>query len=417
LRQIFLCRNAWLSFWTANVLLLRWGIVWNVAKMLLCRNGWGYREYGCPSCGTSRRVHFSCKSRFCSSCGKVAVDRWVQTTLSDVLDVPYQHLVFTVPEELRDWIQCNRTEALNALFGAASSTLLDWTSQRGYRPGIIAVQHTFGADLKFNPHLHLIITCGGLSPTETWIANCFLPQKAIRPMYRYAFLKALSALFKAGRLHPPPAQRSIRDHKTFESYLTQFHRKEWYVHFGRSLEDPTASVRYIGRYCKRPVLAESKIEAFDGKTVTFGFKDRATGEQTSLALPTAEFIARIIQHIPEPHFRVVRHYGLFSNRTRSANLAATRQALKQRPKLKPAPLLWRDLFQRTFHKDPLACPICRRTMAFVAVTFTASADIRARVSAQHSNLKSRRHAHASTQKTSHPPKLAPSQPLPACASP
>ena len=73
----------------------------------------------------------------------MAVDRWVQTTLSDVLDVPYQHLVFTVPEELRDWIQCNRTEALNALFGAASSTLLDWTSQRGYRPGIIAVQHTF----------------------------------------------------------------------------------------------------------------------------------------------------------------------------------------------------------------------------------------------------------------------------------
>jgi hypothetical protein len=118
LRQIFLCLSAWLFFWAANVLRLRWAIVWNVAKMLLCRNGWGYKQYDCPSCG------------------KVTVDRWVETTLSDVLDVPYQHLIFTIPEELRDWIQCNRTEALNALFGAVSSTLLSWTSQRGYRPGI-----------------------------------------------------------------------------------------------------------------------------------------------------------------------------------------------------------------------------------------------------------------------------------------
>lgn len=126
IRQIFLCRQAWIAFWAVNVLLLRWAIVWNVSRMLLCRNGWGHHDYQCPNCQTARRVPHTCKSRFCPSCGKAAVDRWVETTLSDILDVPYQHLVFTLPQELRDWIRMNRKEALNALFRAVKDSLLLW---------------------------------------------------------------------------------------------------------------------------------------------------------------------------------------------------------------------------------------------------------------------------------------------------
>jgi hypothetical protein len=97
IRQIFLSNQAWLCFWATNILLLRWAIIWNVAKMLLCRNGWGYYEYKCPQCSFSKHVPHTCKSRFCSSCGKVAVDRWVETSLSEILDVSYKHLVFTIP--------------------------------------------------------------------------------------------------------------------------------------------------------------------------------------------------------------------------------------------------------------------------------------------------------------------------------
>lgn len=380
IRQIFLCRRAWLVFWTANILRLRWAIVWNVARMLLCRTGWGHREYGCQRCGTTRRVPHTCKSRFCSSCGKAAVDRWVETTLSDTLDVPYQHLVFTIPQELRDWIRMNRKPALNALFRAVKDSLLLWTKQRGYRPGLISVLHTFGADLKWNPHIHVIITCGGLSLDESrWIENHFIPHQCLKPMYRYAFLKELKKLFRAGELKPPPAHRHIRTDESFNSYLTQFYKKEWYVHLGKSLKDADFTIRYVGRYGKRPVLAESRITAFDGKTVTFRYKDRATGEDTSLGLPVQEFIARLVMHIPDQNFRVLRHAGLFANRVRREKIATARQRLGQTAKPAPTRIAWREMFRNTFGRAPLACPRCGDIMKLIGVTFVATSDIRHRV--------------------------------------
>ena len=195
IRQIFLCSRAWLLFWAANIFLLRWGIVWNVAKMLLCRNGLGYHEYSCPKCGSTKRIPHTCKSRFCSSCGKVAVDRWVETSLSQILDVEYKHLVFTLPEEFRDWFRMNRKVCLDAFFLAVKDTLLIYSKQRGFRPGLILILHTFGSDLKWNAHIHVIITAGGLSLEEDqWIKHSYFPQQVIRPMYRYHFLKELKKL-------------------------------------------------------------------------------------------------------------------------------------------------------------------------------------------------------------------------------
>jgi len=415
LRQIFLSRRAWRTFWAKNVLLLRWAIVWNVAKMLLCRQGWGYTEYACPSCLTTRRVPHTCKSRFCSSCGKAAVDRWVETTLSALLDVPYQHLVFTIPEELRDWTQMNRKPVLNAMFRAVKDVLLTWTKQRGYRPGLLTVLHTFGADLKFNPHLHVLITCGGLAlhNEERWIENRFLPQQCLRPLWRYAFLQALKDLFQAGLLKPPPALRALRTFPEFNSYLTQFYKKEWYVRFGHSLEEKEFTIRYVGRYGKRPVLAESRLEAFDGTTVTFRYKDRATGENVRLSLPVAEFIARLVQHIPDEHFRVLRHAGLFANRCRKKGLAQARRALRQPAPPQPQPLLWRKLLQKTFGQDPLTCPLCQTIMQRVDRLLVTTASVRALVRAKqeefHGLAQARFHVQRNHRRSA--------QPQLACASP
>lgn len=388
IRKIFLCRQAWLRFWALNILLLRWAIVWNVAKMLLCRNGWGHFDYECPSCGTSRRVPHTCKSRFCSSCGKAAVDRWVETTLSQILDVPYKHLVFTIPAQFRDWLRLNRKVGLEAFFRAVKDSLLDYADQRGYRPGLILVMHTFGAKLNWNVHVHVIVTCGGLSPDrESWVVTHYIPQEVIRPMFRYAFLQEMKILFRAGLLRPPPSCRAIRDYSTFNSWLTQFYKKQWYVHLGRTLKESRHTVRYVGRYGKRPVLAESRIEAFDGQQVTFSYNDRATGEQDSLTLPVFDFIGRLVQHIPDENFRTVRHAGLFANRVRTEALATARRVLKQTALPKPLRTPWRTLIERTFHYDPLVCKRCGDTMVLVAVEFVKTADIRQRVAARHQELE------------------------------
>lgn len=407
LREIFLSHGAWFSFWLKHALRLRFAILWNVAKMLRCRKDWGFVRFVCPDCLHERLVPHTCKSRFCSSCGKVATERWVETTLSALLDVPYQHLVFTIPAELRDWVQMNRKPALNALFKAAHAVLLNFTAQHdakpnttpattiaadkppkknntGYRPGIISVLHTFGAKLNFNPHLHLLITCGGLSldGQNLWRHNHYLHHACLRPMWRYAVLQAFKDLFQAGHLKPPPQHRAIRSFETFNSYLTQFYRKEWYIHLGHSLEEKQHAIRYVGRYGKRPVLAESRLEAFDGETVSFSYRDRATGEQSALSLPTAEFIALLVQHIPDEHFRVVRHAGLFANRCRKHLLALARAALRQKAPPPPPKVSWRDLFRRTFGVDPLLCPNCHRPLLCVEHHVVFSAAARRQVAAQ-----------------------------------
>lgn len=409
IRKIFLCRQAWLRFWALNVLLLRWAIVWNVAKMLLCRNGWGHADYECLTCGTTRRVPHTCKSRFCSSCGKAAVDRWVESTLSEILDVSYKHLVFTIPAQFRDWLRLNRKAGLDAFFRAVKDCLLEYADQRGYRPGLISVMHTFGARLNWNVHIHVIITCGGLSTSqESWVVTHYIPQQVIRPMFRYAFLKEMKALFRAGQLRPPPRWRAIRDYAAFNSWLTQFYKKEWYVHLGKTLEEAKHTVRYVGRYGKRPVLAESRIEAFDGERVTFSYKDRATDEEASLTLPVLEFVGRIIQHIPDENFRTVRHAGLFATRVRTEALATARRVLKQTALPKPLRIPWRSLIERTFHYDPLICKRCGDTMVLVAVEFVKTADLRQRVEARHLELVKQ----YGQKKAKAPDESTPTSPLP-----
>ena len=380
IRQIFLCRRAWLLFWAANIMLLRWGIIWNVAKMLLCRNHLGFHEYSCPKCGSIKRVPHTCKSRFCSSCGKVAVDKWVETSLSQILDVEYKHLVFTLPEEFRDWFRNNRKACLNALFIAAKDTILNYAKQRDFRPGMILVLHTFGADLKWNPHIHIICTAGGLSlENDKWITHSYFPQEVIRPMYRYRVLEQLKALFKKGLLKPPPGYRHIKSYKTFNSWLTQFYRKEWYVHLGKTLEQSGHTVGYVGRYGKRPVLAESRIESFDGIQVTFSYKDRATDQVLSTNLSVEKFIARLVQHIPDQHFRNIRHAGIFANRVRTKLLATAKLLLGQTPQKKPTPISFQQRYQETFNVDPLTCNNCGTSMVLSHIVIVDTESIKQRV--------------------------------------
>ncbi len=226
IRRIFLCRGAWLQFWASNILRLRWSIIWNAARLLLCRNGLGYHEYSCPKCNSKKRIPHTCKSRFCSSCGKAAADRWVETSLSQILDVEYKHLVFTLPAEFRDWFLRNRKVCLNAFFIVVKDTILDYARQKGFRPGLILVLHTFGSDLKWNPHIHVIITAGGLSlKNDQWLKCHYLPQKIIRPIYRYRFLQQFKKLFKQGLLKPPPVCRNVKSCETFNSLLTQFYNE------------------------------------------------------------------------------------------------------------------------------------------------------------------------------------------------
>lgn len=181
---------------------LRPAIVEAVGKVLACRDPkrMGYHRYRCltPGCFSERIVPHSCKSRFCSSCGKVQTDQWMERALVEFLDVPYHHLVFTIPRELRNVFAWNRP-LLGILFTAAKTTVLEWCrKEAGYIPGVVMVEHTFGSDLKFNPHIHMLLTEGGLSPDrERWIRNEFIPWKMLKARWKYHVVTLLRPRLKA----------------------------------------------------------------------------------------------------------------------------------------------------------------------------------------------------------------------------
>jgi hypothetical protein len=327
-------------------------------------------------------VPHSCKSRFCPTCGKHATDRWADRVLNDLLDVPYHHVVLSVPADLRGVFAYNRPGSLSLLFRAATAALTQWARDvHGMRLGIVQVLHTFGSDLKWHPHLHLLITEGGLSlDGDRWVRpygdGWLMAHGALKSMWRYHVIRALREAHRAGKLWFPENASFLADYPRFNALLRRLYQMTWYAHIGASLRDPGFTLRYIGRYTKRAVLAEYRITHYDPErgTVRFAFQDYAEGGKTSFkTLPVLAFLGRLIRHIPDKHFKTVRYAGIFATRWRDHYLAHARAALRQpaprEPESPPVSLLsWRERRQAE-GPDPLLCPNCRVPMDFVRLVF------------------------------------------------
>lgn len=199
IKQIFQDNGNWERFREKYGDKLRPNIIAEVEKMLACRDPLklGYHKYVCEKCGKVERiVPHSCKSRFCSSCGKVMVDQWIERSMQGFIDVPYHHIVFTIPRELRNIFRWDRTQ-LGVLFTAVQRTLLDWCHAQGFTPGIVAVMHTFGSDLKWNPHIHVLITEGGLNLEKNgWVHNDFIPWDMLKARWKYHVVTLLRPRLK-----------------------------------------------------------------------------------------------------------------------------------------------------------------------------------------------------------------------------
>ena len=200
LKQIFQVNNNWANFITKHGDQLRPVIIKEVEKMLACRDPLksGYHKYICESHPEVEViVPHTCKSRFCASCGKLAVDNWIDQAMARFLDVPHHHLVFTIPEQLRHVFLYDRS-LLNILFTASSLAVLDWCRNTGgYLPGICSVIHTFGSQLNFNPHIHMLITSGGLHTHQTrFIANDHIPWNMLKARWKYHVVTLLKPQLK-----------------------------------------------------------------------------------------------------------------------------------------------------------------------------------------------------------------------------
>lgn len=325
-----------------------------VSKMLLCgTKEMGYAIYLCTNCcqHPERIVFFTCKSRFCTSCGKVYVDNWVKKMSQEILDTSHRHLVFTIPQQLRAKIYWNRG-LLKVLSDTAARVVMENTQD--LTAGIITVVHTFGRDLSFNPHVHVLVTEGGLDSNASWLGIYFLPYSRLRKQWQYYLLTEL-------RKHLPKRKDiSQLIDKLFVEYPVGF-----YVNAESKMDDAGKAAKYVGRYIARPAIAESRIQSYDGKTVTFSYEDHETGETRLEVLPVLQFIGRVIMHIPKKGYQMVKRYGLYARHIKPVFRKALELVRKARQlvfSFFSRRDTWRQRIINRFRQDPLLCPICGTEM-------------------------------------------------------
>jgi Putative transposase/Transposase zinc-binding domain len=291
----------------------------------------------CEDCAHQVIAYNSCRNRHCPKCQGAAAKRWLAERRSELLPLPYYHLVFTLPAAIGDIAYQNKAAIYDLLFKASAETVLTIAADPkhlGARIGVISVLHTWGSALTHHPHVHMIVPGGGISlDGQSW-ASCrpgfFLPVRVLSRLFRRLFLEKLVAAHAAGRLQFFGAHAKLADRDAFAQYLAPSRKAEWVVYSKRPFGGPEAVLAYLSRYTHRVAISNSRLLACDGDGVAFKYKDyRANGRarQKVMRLAKDEFIRRFLIHVLPTGFHRIRHYGLFACGVRAHNVARARELL------------------------------------------------------------------------------------------
>jgi hypothetical protein len=308
----------------------------------------------CTACGHEQPSYNSCRNRHCPKCQSLAQARWIDKRLERLLPVHYFHVVFTLPSELRAVGMRSREAVFDMLFASASQTLLTLArdpKRLGGQLGVTMVLHTWTRELRFHPHVHAIVTGGGLSDDDArWVRarNDFLfPVRVMGALFRGKMLAALERAHARGCIDVGRVD------------LRALHSKSWIVYAKRPFGGPEQVVRYLGRYTHRVGISNQRLVSMDERGVTFRTKD---GRAVTLA--GHELLARFVEHVLPPGFVKIRHYGLHAASHATTRLEVARGRLtssavpREQGARRGEPLDWRELLLRVSGFDVRVCPVC-----------------------------------------------------------
>jgi len=323
----------------------------------------------CQGCGHTRISYNSCRDRHCPKCQSLEREAWLEQRLERLLPVPYFHAVFTLPEELHALALGNKRVVFGILFKAAAATLQRIAADPkhlGAELGITAVLHTWGQNLLFHPHLHCVVTGGGLSPDgERWVPareQYLLPVHVLGQVFRGKFVEALGRAWEAGELRVDRGTSDALDPQRWAMLKRRLYAKDWVVYVKPPFGGPERVFRYLGRYTHRVAISNWRITNFDAGRVTFTLKDYADGgRRTSMTLDALEFLRRFLLHVLPKGLVRIRHYGLNAGSNVDRKLAVARQILEPNPmrESEPAsPKAWSERIRERTGLDLMACPCC-----------------------------------------------------------
>jgi hypothetical protein len=338
-------------------------------RLAACRTAaLGGHVDACAGCGFTRISYNSCRNRHCPKCQAGKRAAWLETRLERLLPIGYFHVVFTLPDVLQPLTLHNQRRLYNLLFQAASATLLTLSADRrrlGAQIGVTAILHTWGQQLRFHPHLHCVVTGGGLSlDGQRWVAGqrqYFLPVKVLGKLFRGKFLAALKAMYQARQLTLTGSVAHLNDPHAFQQLLDTLYGRKWIVYAKRPFGNPALVFRYLGRYSHRVAISNSRLVSMDEHQVTFHWKDYADGHTTKLmSLSAEEFLRRFLMHVLPKGFVRIRHYGLLASINVPTKLPRCRRLLGQEVKSTPPSVKsWIDRILEWTGQNPMRCPHCQ----------------------------------------------------------
>jgi hypothetical protein len=327
-----------------------------VADIRACRTAaLGIDIYSCPQCGDTTEVYHNCKNRFCPTCSWSDTMRWAERIKRNMLNMPHRHVVFTIPHALNPLIKRNEYEMLNMQMKSSAETLKDWMANKyGLRCGIISVLHTAGELKTFHSHVHMIVSWGGIDKIGAiqQIKGPFVKYEFISDKFRKDYEKRLTELFDTDKL-----QHDFRDKAEFLRFLRRINEKNWIIHFEEPIETPVEVIRYIGRYSKRACLSEYKITLMEEEIIGFSYKDYKNKDVIGLPIEKEkvhnyrDFFPLLLQHVPLPYFRLVRYYGIYSNKGHLPKEYFCQE--------EEVPVNWKTIQESETGVDPMVCQKCK----------------------------------------------------------
>jgi len=341
----------------------RSSVVENVDKMIHCGDpSYGGVFWGCPHCGDLKYVAFHCKSRFCPSCGNMYNLKRSFSMSCKLISCQHRHCVFTIPEELRIFFLKDRN-LLNCLFHSVRDCVLrmfqKMNKAENFTPGLICVLHTFGRDLKWNPHIHALISEGGAGNFSPWRHVKHFDYRFLRNSFQKVLLDRMTKILGTS-------------FKKVKNSIYNNQKNGLYVRAKPNLCSPDITIKYISRYLGRPVIATSRIDSYDGDSVTFHYTRHEDHNLVTECIPALDFIKRLIVHIPEKHFKMLRYYGLYAKHHKQEKVLRHCISGEKRTFLRST-LYWRESILLSFGYDPLKCPKCGTSMLAMEVYYKKTA--------------------------------------------
>jgi len=331
-------------------------------KLSTCRTAvlGGHAQY-CDNNHLNGIWYNSCKHRSCPQCQGMPTEQWLINTKNILLNCPHHHVIFTMPSELNTLWRYNQNIMTNILFKATQETLQQFSSDKKYlsaTPGILSALHTWGRNLSLHPHLHVLISHGGINQQGEWVQpkkESLFPQKPIMMVYRGKLLSMIKSAMEEDRWKQPPHQTKTLT----QNLLNKLGRKEWVVHFCKRYDYAEGVAKYLSRYVKSGPLRNQQITSVSNEKITYKYKSHQTKKTERLTLNIEDFIKRLLQHIPLRGKPTVRYCGLYHSAARK-KLNQARRAFGQAPVSERQILQWQNYLET---KDQLpTCEVCGLTL-------------------------------------------------------